>query len=98
MLFFAGTLSLGLFLDLLAIQWFGMWLSLKMKRPNYAAPLTILFVVILPSAACAACCVATLVTDLVFFLVGYNRLQEDLRRTLAGPFDGQAAPPPRAGI
>jgi hypothetical protein len=94
-LMFAGTLTVGLLLDLLAIHWFGLWLSLRMKQPNYAAPLTILCVVILPSAGCAACCVATLVTDLIFFLVGYNRLQEDLRRTLARPHDSQAAPPAR---
>jgi len=78
-----GGLTLSLLLDLLAIRWFGMWLSLKVKNPTYATGLTILFVVILPSTGCAVCCVFTLLSDLVLFLVGYTQCQQDLRRSLA---------------
>jgi len=90
---FGGGLTLTLLLDLLAIQWFGMWLALKLKNPSYAAALTVLFVVILPSAGCAVCCVATLLSDLVFFLVGYVQLQNDLRQMVARQYEVVAGNP-----
>ena len=97
---FGGSVTLCLLLDVLAIRWFGIWLSLKLKNPTYATGLTILLVVILPSAFCSVppCCVFTLLTDLVCFLVGYINLQQDLRRLLARQYDlpPGAKPPTRA--
>ena len=88
---FGGGLTLTLLLDLLAIRWFGMWLSLKMNNPTYATGLTILFVVILPSAACSVCCPLSVPVDLVLFLVGYTQCQEDLRRAYARQYNTPGA-------
>jgi len=62
--------------DFLAIGWFGMWLALCLQRPNMAAGLTILSVVILPMIAV---CVPTVATDAIFIVVGWVKLSEDFR-------------------
>jgi hypothetical protein len=62
--------------DFFAIGWFGMWLAFSMQRPNMAAGLTILCVVILPTIVF---CVPTLATDAIFIAVGWVKLSEDFR-------------------
>jgi len=62
--------------DFFAIGWFGMWLALTLRRPNMAAGLTILCVVILPTVAF---CVPTLATDAIFIAIGWVKLSEDFR-------------------
>jgi hypothetical protein len=62
--------------DFLAIAWFGMWLALSMQRPNMAAGLTLLCVVILPTIVY---CIPTLVTDAIFIVIGVAKLMEDFR-------------------
>jgi ABC-type transport system involved in multi-copper enzyme maturation permease subunit len=62
--------------DFFAIGWFGMWLALSMQRPNQAAAVTILSVLILPMIAV---CVPTLATDAIFIAVGWTKLSEDFR-------------------
>jgi len=62
--------------DFFAIGWFGMWLAFSMQRPNMAAGLTILSVVILPNIAL---CVPTLATDAIFIVIGWVKLSEDFR-------------------
>jgi hypothetical protein len=47
-----------------------------MQRPNMAAGLTILSVIILPSIVV---CVPTLATDAIFIAVGWVKLSEDFR-------------------
>jgi ABC-type transport system involved in multi-copper enzyme maturation permease subunit len=62
--------------DFIAIGWFGMWLALYLPRPNMAAGLTILSVVILPMIAV---CVPTLAIDAIFIVIGWVKLSEDFR-------------------
>ncbi len=62
--------------DFFAIGWFGMWLALSLQRPNLAAGLTILCVVILPMIAF---CVPALAIDAIFIVVGSTKLSEDFR-------------------
>jgi ABC-type transport system involved in multi-copper enzyme maturation permease subunit len=62
--------------DLFAIGWFGMWLALSLQRPNMAAGLTILCVLILPMIAF---CVPALAIDAIFIVVGSSKLSEDFR-------------------
>jgi ABC-type transport system involved in multi-copper enzyme maturation permease subunit len=62
--------------DFFAIGWFGMWLAFSLQRPNMAAGLTILSVVILPMIAF---CVPTLATDAIFIAIGWVKLSEDFR-------------------
>jgi hypothetical protein len=66
--------------DFMAIGWFGMWLALSLRRPNMAAGLTILCVVILPPVAF---CIPTLAIDAIFIVIGWVKLLEDFR--LRGP-------------
>jgi ABC-type transport system involved in multi-copper enzyme maturation permease subunit len=62
--------------DFFALGWAGMWLALTVKRPEMATGLTILFVMLLPSVAF---CVPTLITDVIFIVLGsaftINRLR-----------------------
>jgi len=62
--------------DFFALGWFGMWLALSTQKPNMAAGLTILCVMILPMIAW---CVPTLATDAVFITIGWVKLSEDFR-------------------
>jgi ABC-type transport system involved in multi-copper enzyme maturation permease subunit len=62
--------------DFFAIGWFGMWLALCLQRPNMAAGLTILSVVILPMIAL---CAPALATDAIFIVIGWVKLSEDFR-------------------
>jgi hypothetical protein len=59
--------------DFFALGWFGMWLALTCKKPEMAAGLTILFVLILPIIAF---CVPTIAIDLVFILFARSKLQQ----------------------
>jgi ABC-type transport system involved in multi-copper enzyme maturation permease subunit len=61
--------------DLIAIGWLGMWLSLSAKKTNLAAGMTILFAVILPSI-----CVP-FVFDVIFILWAWQKLRNEFRRT-----------------
>jgi len=65
----------------LAIGWFGMWLALTAKRPQSAAGLTILFVIVLPAVAI---CVPTVAIDLVLILVFRGKLRQDFDAIRAG--------------
>lgn len=68
-----------LFADFLAIGWVGMWLSSSMRQPNLAAPATILFAAILPSAAV---CVPNIVIDLFLILWARGKLLNEFRRVV----------------
>ena len=68
--------ALGLVADVLAVAWVGMWLSLRLKKPALAAPLTILFVLVLPSIAF---CGLDILADIFFILWAFSRLQQELR-------------------
>jgi len=62
--------------DYFALGWFGMWLALSLQRPNIAAGLTILCVLVLPTIIW---CVPTLATDAIFIIVGWVKLTDDFR-------------------
>jgi ABC-type transport system involved in multi-copper enzyme maturation permease subunit len=66
-------------IDALAICWLGMWLALSMRKPKWAAPLTVILVLVIPSPIC----VLDVIADLVFILWGATRLQQDFRYTAA---------------
>lgn len=68
--------ALGLVADVFAVAWVGMWLSLRLKKPGLAAPLTILFVLVLPSIAF---CGLDVLADIFFILWAFSRLQQELR-------------------
>jgi len=74
-------LTIGLFADILAAGWFGMWLALTMKKPVLAPPLTILFVLILPACLYRL----DLVADMLFVSWGTTQLQRDFRWLVLGP-------------
>jgi ABC-type transport system involved in multi-copper enzyme maturation permease subunit len=76
-LFLMGWFTIGLVADIFAVCWFGMWLSLSMKKPNFAPPATIFFVLILP-----AFCFLDVIADLVFIIWGASKLQQDFRWVL----------------
>lgn len=57
--------------DFFAAGWFGMWLALNGKKPEMAAGLTILFVLILPLFAF---CIPTFVIDIVFIVTAREKL------------------------
>jgi ABC-type transport system involved in multi-copper enzyme maturation permease subunit len=71
-------LALRLAADFLAVGWFGMSLALTLKRPIFAAPLTILLVLIVP----ALFSWLDLVADMFFVSWGTTRLQRDFRDIL----------------
>jgi hypothetical protein len=79
----SGVITLELILDALAIRWFGMWLSLRMKNAAYATGLTILCAALLPMMCCSLYCVGALLADLVLFIIGYSNCQQDLRNLMA---------------
>jgi ABC-type transport system involved in multi-copper enzyme maturation permease subunit len=62
--------------DFFAAGWFGMWLALTIRKPNAAAGLTILYVLVLPTIIF---CVPTVATDAVFIIVGFAKLRQDFR-------------------
>jgi ABC-type transport system involved in cytochrome c biogenesis permease component len=71
--------TIGNLLDFFAIGWFGMWLALSIKRPQWAAGLTLLFVVILPMTPFFCCMPLSPITSLIFSIIGYVKLSEDFR-------------------
>ena len=71
---------LGFVADIFAVIWFGRWLALTGKNPTYAAPLTVLFVLILPSVGF---CGLDRVADFVFIIWGTSSLSQGVRRVLA---------------
>jgi len=78
----SGITAVRAVADFFALFWFGLWLALNMKKPNFAPALTMLAVVILP----AVLCWLDVFADLFFILFGVTRLQQDLRWTLAHQF------------
>jgi ABC-type transport system involved in multi-copper enzyme maturation permease subunit len=62
--------------DFFAVGWFGMWLALTCKKPEAAAGLTILFVLLLPTVAF---CVPTLAIDAVLIMFARSRLLREFR-------------------
>lgn len=91
--------------DLAALCWFGMWLALSMKKPQFAPAVTICCVLILPTFLCWG----RILVDLVLIAWGLTKLQQDLRWLLARqsqpafPASAQllpvapAGPPPAGG-
>jgi len=63
--------------DFFALGWFGIWLALTCKKPEMAAALTILFVLILPFVAF---CVPTIAIDFVFIFFARSKLQQQFRK------------------
>jgi ABC-type transport system involved in multi-copper enzyme maturation permease subunit len=63
--------------DFFALGWFGMWLALTCKKPEMAAGLTILFVLILPMVAF---CVPNIIIDFVFIIFARSKLQQQFRK------------------
>jgi ABC-type transport system involved in multi-copper enzyme maturation permease subunit len=78
-LFLIGYFTLTFVADTFALMWFGMWLALTMKKPNFAAPLTILLVLVVPSFLSCG----DLAADIFFILWGSIKLQQDLRGIVA---------------
>ena len=79
------------FADALALGWFGMWLGLSTKKPQFATAWTIFFVLILP----APFMIADIVIDFIFIVWGATALQQDFRLVLArhsGRTGGHAPP------
>jgi ABC-type transport system involved in multi-copper enzyme maturation permease subunit len=62
--------------DYFALGWMGMWLALSLKKPNLAAPLTILYVLVLPRFAF---CVPDIIIDVFFITWARGKLQKDIR-------------------
>jgi len=100
--FFFGLMSncfccLRMVADCYAVVWFGMWLALTLKKPGLAAPLTVLFVLLLPSVLC----VLDVFADLGFILWGMTKLRaQDLRLVVARQLAAQEnrrTPSPLAG-
>jgi ABC-type transport system involved in multi-copper enzyme maturation permease subunit len=77
----AGLYCVGMVADVYAAGWFGMWLALSLKKPEFAQVLTLLYVLILPSLFCGLGSLA----DIFFIAWGVSRLSEDLRRTPSYP-------------
>jgi ABC-type transport system involved in multi-copper enzyme maturation permease subunit len=77
----AFSLAMSLFLDILAVGWFGMWLALTTYRPALAPALTMLFVLVLPSCLFRL----DLVADMLFVSWGTTRLQQDFRWLVLNP-------------
>ena len=76
----ASFYCVRMYADCAAITWFGMWLALKLRKPSLAPSLTILFVLILPSALCWL----DVFADLFFISWGMLKLrQQDLRSLVA---------------
>jgi hypothetical protein len=69
----------GFVADVFAVIWFGRWLALTARNPTYAAPLTILIVLILPSVAFCG----DLVADFVFIVWGTSSLSQGVRQVFA---------------
>ncbi len=63
--------------DFFALGWFGMWLALTCKKPEMAAGLTILFVLILPIVAF---CVPTIAIDVVLIVFARSKLLQQFRK------------------
>src|SRR6185436_12776787 len=76
------------FADFLALFWFGLWLALTMKKPNYAPALTVLAVLVLPSVLCWL----DIFADLFFIFFGLTKLQQDLRWVVASQFLAPTTP------
>jgi hypothetical protein len=69
--------------DLLAAIYFGMWLSLTIKKPNRAFAFTVLAVLLVPSLIP---CFPEILSDIGFILWGQYRLRNDFRRSkILGP-------------
>jgi hypothetical protein len=75
-------LGFGLFTDILAIGWFGMWLALTVRKPGLAPGLTILLVLILPTLLGPF----DLVADMLFISWGTACAQEEFRWVFATQF------------
>jgi hypothetical protein len=76
-----GFFVLRLLLDLLAVSWFGMGMALSSKKPQLAAFLTILYVLVLP--AILSFCFLDIVADIFFIFWGITRARRDLRQMLS---------------
>ncbi len=86
--FMAGFTCLSMIADCYALGAFGMWLALTLKKPGLAPALTILFVLVLPSALC----VLDIVADLFFIFWGMMKLRwVDLRWLLAREYQRRTA-------
>ena len=72
------------------MRWFGMWLSLKMKNPGYAAALTFLIISVAPWGCCSLVCFLGPAVILVTSLIGYFDCQQDLRLILPRGTPGSA--------
>jgi len=85
-----------MFADCYALGAFGIWLALTAKKPATAPALTILFVLILPSALCWL----DIFADIFFISWGLSKLHNvDLRLFLAQEYHrGLATPGPPPGV
>lgn len=92
-----GIYCLRMLADCYALGAFGLWLALTLKKPSLAPSLTILYVLILPSALCWL----DIFADLFFILWGVTKLRHaDLRALLAQeyqPATGAARSPAKIG-
>jgi hypothetical protein len=79
-----GVYCVCMLADLVAVGWFGMWLALAMKRPQFAAPAVILWVLVIPSVFC----VLSLLVDLLLLAWAMTCLEQyDFRQVLARNYD-----------
>lgn len=82
-------LTLRMILDLLAVGFFGMWLALTLKRPNFAPALTIFYVLLLP------CLLGPfdLVADALYISWTTARFKQGFRWLVSGTSSYSAARP-----
>jgi ABC-type transport system involved in cytochrome c biogenesis permease component len=74
---FSGMYQLVTFFStLLALVTFGMWMALTLRKPNTAAGVTVLAVMIVPGFVF---CVPNLVVDVLLIIWAYTRLKDQLR-------------------
>lgn len=88
-----GAVLVGIFslvslaVDFYAAGWLGMWLSLTMKKPQYAAGLTMLYVLVLP--ACAPC-VPNFLINIFTLSWAQRRMDRDIRDVIRRQYEPPA--------
>jgi ABC-type Na+ efflux pump permease subunit len=90
-LFTGAIYCLRMVADCYAVGAFGMWLALTLKKPGLAPSLTILYVLILPSALCWL----DLFADLFFILWAVTKLRQQDLRLLVAPAGAWSRTPVR---
>ncbi|HZO85594.1 MAG TPA: ABC transporter permease subunit [Verrucomicrobiae bacterium] len=98
MLIGVGAMATAFVMDLHAVATFGMWVSLRAKKPSQAFNKTVLMALVMPALIGAFCCsvaypITAILKNLIFF--SYRTpLYRDFRKMIAEQ-EGSAAPSPK---